>query len=460
MAFFFPDFIRDQLESNGSLFTNFTVGVALFYSAPAFVNGDGRHQDVETVADLRQELGWIEANVSGYPIDNTRPCGSRVVGNSTYVIMPDFELDDDLVPVQVRAFVFYYVGTLNGVVNPIIFATNSPVNSVSTLKGGDRVAPVADPALGAAGNTWLFGWANTSPHTSLVEGSIGIQKGAPEFEPSYTQHAWMVPQRVNFIANPSFEGGVSYWRTNGSVSQEIEGTNRVAKFTGVSPLVVESNKFPALGHKWTVQVFAKGPGRLRIGIVSWSADYTETVVDWGVEEEWDLPPEGYGHIYALRQAPQPHEAQLRLELEGADLTLDKVLVENDFLLDWPYFDGDTTYGARDDFIWYGGENLKGKTYSLWYNNRRATAGRLFATPLDGHAVDTDVDELAAGLVYRWVPAGVIVEPHWDVLFPGDVVHPVPNVAGTAVTPYKTADYGTPEWAKDPGVVSPWEEVEE
>ena len=96
-----------------------------------------------------------------------------------------------------------------------------------------------------------------------------------------------------------------------------------------------------------------------------------------------------------------------------------------------YFDGDSTYGSRDDYSWYGGENRKGYTYSCWYNHRRAVVGRLFAwdIPTDDFTV-TDEEVEAQGFVYKWIPAGVRVTPHLDVLWPEDIQEAIPDNTGT------------------------------
>jgi hypothetical protein len=140
---------------------------------------------------------------------------------------------------------------------------------------------------------------------------------------------------------------------------------------------------------------------------------------------------------------------VRIESDGGNLHLDNVLAEPDWLLGWPYFDGDTTFGAQGDFSWYGGENLKGKTYSLWYNHRRACVGRLFAWSIpDNDFVVTDEEVEAQGFIYGWVPAGVRVIPHLDVLREGDIRQPLSPVTGSVI-PYKID-------ANDlTGITNPW-----
>jgi len=142
---------------------------------------------------------------------------------------------------------------------------------------------------------------------------------------------------------------------------------------------------------------------------------------------------------------------VRIEAQGVNLTIDKVLAEPGFLKDWLYFDGDERYGARDDFSWYGGATRRGASYSLWYNHRKAVTSRLFARtvdPNDPSANVTDEDMEEQGLVYRWVPAGITVVPHLDVLYAHDVQNPVPAKAA-GVLPYFNATTATS------GVENPW-----
>jgi hypothetical protein len=461
MGYFFTDLLRAQLNIDQTILNGATLGVVLYYAAPDFENNAPRYTGIETADELAAQFGWQEAAIPGYPIDNDRTVGTRIQGNSTYLMLSDFPLDDDLEPVLVRAIGFYYKGVLGGITDPLLLVTNTPVGGGLILTGGDRISPKPDTTLGGANNRWLLGWATANPGGSLVEGPLAVQKNAPEFEPSHVQHVWLYPQRVNVIANPSFEAGVTHWRTNGSLAQVDapdlpEVGTWAGRFTGTTPLIVESNKFLGLTTEWTIRFLAAGTGEMRVGLMSWVEEYDETACDWGGDESWILPgPGAFIEVQALRGSAEMYEGQVRIEVDGTELTLDRVICEPGYLLDWGYFDGDTTYSARDDYSWYGGENLKGRTYSLFYNNRRAIAGRLFATSFTDRAAATSVAELSEGLVYQWVPAGTLVEPHWDVLFEGDLQHPVADVAGTPITPYRVALPGTPEYTADMGVENPW-----
>lgn len=194
-------------------------------------------------------------------------------------------------------------------------------------------------------------------------------------------------------------------------------------------LVVESNVFPTFKEEvWTIQLMAKGSGTLKVGLVHWDDTFIETRVDWGTEL-WTLTPDSFTPIAVIRSAPDAYQGMLRVEMTGgASLTLDTVCVEAGALVDWPYFDGSSTYGARGDFVWYGGQGRQGASYSLWYNNKNAILGRMFALDYTGAQVITDEVVAEQGFVYQWVPAGTVVTPHPDVLYVNDLQAPVPPKA--------------------------------
>ena len=273
-----------------------------------------------------------------------------------------------------------------------------------------------------------------------------------------------------FDANDYPGSGTSYTDPRGR-TWTLSVAGAITAKTGSAPYgrsVMESNVFATqLGEHdseyWTIQLMAKGTGTLKVGLVYWDLDYRITGVDWGERpprekenqtrtyfEEWVLSPSGWMHIATHRHAPEGHLAMVRLECSG-DLTIDRVLCERDHLKDWAYFDGDDTFGARDDFSWYGGmTDYQGASYSLWYNHRKAVTGRLFARTVDPNdptqnVTDEDMEE--QGLAYRWVPAGTTVVPHLDVFYPFDPRNPLPpKPAG--VMPYYTVS--------DPdGVGDPW-----
>lgn len=231
------------------------------------------------------------------------------------------------------------------------------------------------------------------------------------------------------------------WTNHGAQT----GKGWAGKFTqtGTNPLAIESNVWETrLGYDdietWSLQLMAKGTGRIKLGLVFWDIDYRNTGVDWG-EETWDLVPDAWVHCTCVRYGPQAHTAMLRIEavsgLANQEITLDRVLAERGALKEYPYFDGDEHFGAADDFSWYGGAGRRGVSYSMWYGGRRAVIGRMFATPAvhEGELL-TDVDVMAAGMVYDWVPAGVTVIPHLDVFYPTDLHGPLPPRRPTTLPP--------------------------
>jgi hypothetical protein len=239
-----------------------------------------------------------------------------------------------------------------------------------------------------------------------------------------------------------FDPAQGYQRTRwlGPTGEGWDAAGATISGTAGSALVVESNMFPLYiapstsNGLWTVQAMVKGTGRVRVGLVSWMASFAQTGVDWGPETEvWTLSEGGFTQIYARRSVGDHSTGMVRIECDGSALVVDNMLCEPDWLENWTYFDGDTTYGALDDFSWYGGDEYQGASYSMWYNHRRAVVGRLFSWSIDDNdlvATDTEVNE--QGFVYRWVPAGVRVTPHLDVLWQGDVRTPPPPVTGSVI----------------------------
>jgi hypothetical protein len=417
---FFSTIFQDHLRDNPTFFdTPQTVAAVFLPMAPVFSEGDPRYTgtDADTITELSSLLGWEPPIHWGDPPvqEVTLPLVATTSGSTRYVLLDSaYVLPDDAPSMLIRAVAFVYKGTIGGVItDPIIFVSNTPVGSSGmVLNPGDSIT--ARPDATASNQRWLFSYTvNTGPPATVasVPGPLATLKAEPPFDASRTQHVWLYPQRVNLLANPSFEGGMTHWRTNGAM-QQIDGAApgggvKAGQFSGASPLIVESNMFPtAFGVRpkemLTVRLNAKGNGRMKVALLSWMADFLETRVDWGqmpdptdpttmIDAEWSLSPEGFIAVCSLRMTPEARYGMVRVEVEGDLLVLDNCLVEEGWVpagqnsasggtlsTGFPYFDGDSLYGARDDYSWYGGEDCQGRTYSCWYNHRRAVVGRLFA----------------------------------------------------------------------------------
>ena len=446
MTAIFSNLIRTQLVTTPTALDNATIRAYLYREAPSFDSNDARYVAKNTVAELTAMPGWVPATGTGLPLSNSITTGVRLQGVNHYVIFTQY-LFVNIDPTEVKAVSFFLVGSLGGVTNPLLLTTDTPFSGQKVVvKNNDGVTAAPDSNLGGASNRWLFGWPTPGggvTQVSIAEGALGMVLGPPAFETSHTQHVWLYPQRANLLANPSFEApGTNFWAANGTISRIASpvpgGGSWAGQFAGGAStsvgnvLAVESNVFPTQNEeRWTIQFMAKGVGDLKVGFVWWDSSFSETAVDWGTET-WTLTPGAYIHIACCRTAFQTYQGMVRIEVKGNSLTIDQALVEKGYLKDWPYFDGDTTYGARDDFSWYGGLARQGASYSFWYNNKRAVFGELFSRDIDDATLITDEVMNEQGYVYQWVPAGTIVVPHMDVLYPNDLQAPVPPKSSTVV----------------------------
>ena len=458
MSVFFTNLFRTALIANQTIMNSANVRAVLFREAPVFETGDTRYTTVEVTADLLAKPGWVEAAGTGYPFSHNLPVTVRSESDNRYVIFSQYPFTG-LDAAEVEAVGFQYIGSLGGKTNPLIMVSTTPFPLKTVVHGGDGVTASPDAGLVGVSNRWLFSWSVPAGGTiTLVEGPLALARGAPTFEASHTQHVWLYPQRANMLANPSFEAaGTNFWSTNRAIARVADpaptGGAWAGKITGASPLIVESNIFPtSRSEQWTVQLMAKGVGTLKVGFVWWDDDFEEVAVDWGQNESWVLNANTFVHIVTCRMPVQTYQGMLRLEVSGGTtLTIDQCLCESGFLKDWNYFDGGTTYGARDDYSWYGGANRQGASYSFWYNNRRAIYGRLFARNIDDDVLVTDEVMGEQGLIYKWVPAGTIIQPHIDVLYPNDLQAPVPPKPAS-VLPYRAVGNYFTDLG---GVINPW-----
>lgn len=217
------------------------------------------------------------------------------------------------------------------------------------------------------------------------------------------------------------------------------GGNFAGHFAGK---IVESNQFPLVTRYnevgWTIQMRVRSDGEVKIGFITWAADFASTGSDWGsIGEVW-LPNSGWLTARTCRRIGEADFGMVRVETQGTYIDLDQVCVEFGTMPanyeDWPYFDGSTLYGVDGDFSWYERPN---KSYSCWYNNRGAVLGRLFAWNVSSEdalpgGVFTDTEAAKQGLAHQWVPAGTPLVYHTDIMYPEDPKNALPPVTGTVL----------------------------
>lgn len=299
---------------------------------------------------------------------------------------------------------------------------------------------------------YLFAFLETADDSGSVNPQIGdLELLIPtlDWEDARAAHAWLDPQRINYAVNPSMEasgeGVIPFgWRSNALMSKERGGIRPpngmtpqsrqfCARLTGPeSPKILESQFFPTRnGNRWwSIEAAISGVGQARIGIIFWNPlmREEETVYvctgwfdlqsDFNYEdpedEETEVIHQGeFRVLKALIPAPEYiHEGQFRLEFLGeGDVWVDNVLVEPNEA-QHGYFDGEWEFGQVGDFTWYTGVGVQDvndphKTYSLFYNNRRALRAALL-DPVDGTPPRAHV--------LSWVPEGASVVAHWDDVF--------------------------------------------
>jgi hypothetical protein len=449
MGYFVTNTFTAQAQSITA--TPITLKVALLSKAPALEPNDSR-ADWLAVVDMDDLLalpGWEEAQTAGYARTNLT-VARETPGDTTYldVNTTTAVFSTDQCEVQAVAFLINPVDLGLGAGNDVVvLVSDTPFGSTTVLRSGDGISAEVDDTT----HDWIVAWSDIG-EPKVQEGPIALRRVAPAFETAKVQHAWMLPQRINFIANPSFEGGTTHWRTNGTLARASRAgsgnypspwvgdaslsitVDDATRFTPAERLYLLSTSFFPQGDLISFQMQVAGTGIVRVGLVSYEDNYFAPSTDWGMDsrtglfQEWTLDSTNFTRISGLRKVVDSYDYALLIEVRsnGVDdpaLFFDQVLAEEGALADWRYFDGDSDYGAPGDFTWYGNvafANKQGKSYSLWYNNRRSVAGRLFGRFLDDDTLYTSADEQLDSLVAQWTPAGSVVVPHWDVLKAKDV----------------------------------------
>lgn len=438
-----------------------------YFSSDANVN----FKTYEGIADLEDLAEWVEveytltsklsssgSSVSLYlkaQADGSIDQLQIVDGSGNPVSIEDgagWYFTDNPSQTMVSAAVFYLNGTYSSVVNPIVAATTQGIGMYTVAQSGSVYGQVKTGA--PVGDQYILSY--NTVNSNVLPGYLLLDLADPIWESSHTHHLWIQPQRINFIANPSFEraGGV-YWRvgrTDGTASftrsgntgspAGVGGTARpycgnIQASTGSGSLVLESNLFPKVNDWYSISFYVSGTtGELAFGLVA--SDISFTSYNY-IRRAATVPltggtsTTGFQKVTGLVRVPDDVEELLfRVEFTGTQFWIDNVIVDP-HEGQYEYFDGNSNDGLPGDFRWMGGTTYSNKHFSTWYNNYVNTRSRLIGD------YDTTDDLYKPGLVEDWAPTGASIIAHWDAVTPitpinwdGDAFYPISELSGTPV----------------------------
>jgi hypothetical protein len=372
--------LTDWFKSNYDTITwdgSQQVKVFLYSRSPLFSEDEAaRFADIESISDLDAYPEWVktqlllteQTSIDGAPSSFylTKITlggdleGLQVVdGDGIFVSVEDgagWYVDNDPSQALVSSAVFYLVGPHGGVTNPVLFASTQGI-------GPDTVAHYQSVygqfETGAVtGEQYIIGY-DTSTEVFSV-GYTLLNLSTPIWEGAHAQHVWVQPQRINFVANPSFERSsapVPYWRAgresgSGSATLSRAGSTptpagvggaerpycgKVLSSGGSERLVLESNLFPVVNDWYSISFYASGNGsteettELYFGIVIRPADASGSIYIRNRAAEvlgGGTSTSGFKKFTALIQIPDDvSDLMLRIEYSGSTLWVDDVLID-------------------------------------------------------------------------------------------------------------------------------------
>ena len=334
----------------------------------------------------------------------------------------------------------------------VVFAVDTPfrVQDRVVFRPGDALSAQIDSLTGVR---WMFGWATGGGEVNaLAEGPLSLLMGPPVFESAHVQKVWMFPQRVNYIANPSFEYSGGFWQSNrGALGRAVDATApspnvgitalssytvnadgswtvsgsytptiSTPQYSPADRLYLRSAEFFPSEGLMTFQLLAKGRGVLRVGLASYSRDYMSQSADWGMKddlvfEEWELSPDTYTRVEGLRTMDDfGYEASLVIEVRGtleSELLLENgsnLLLEDGsaLLLEGPVYSAPYVLldrciveeGALLEWAYFDGdETYGGPDDYLWYGDKVGTSYSLWYNnrrDINGRLFGRRVDDTA------------------------------------------------------------------
>jgi hypothetical protein len=448
------------------------VKLKLYVRAPYFSSdADVNFKTYEGIADLEDLAEWVEieyaltSKLTSSGSAESLYLKAQTDGSIDYLQVVDdsdnpvsiedgagWYFSDNPSQTMVSAAVFYLEGTYESVADPIVAATTQGIGLYTVAQHNSVYGQVKTGA--PVGDQYAFMY-NTD-NSNVLPGYLLLDLADPIWESAHTHHLWIQPQRINFIANPSFEraGGV-YWRVgrksgtatftrSGSAPSPagVGGLDRpycgnIQAATGSGDLVLESNLFPKVNNWYSVSFYVSGTtGELTFGLVTTDISYTSynyirrlaTVPLTG-----GTSTTGFQKVTGLINVPDDvSDLLFRVEFSGTQFWIDNVIVDP-HEGQYEYFDGNSNDGLPGDFRWMGGTSYTNKHFSTWYNNYVNTRSRLIGD------YDTTDDLYKAGLVEEWAPTGASIIAHWDAVtsvtpinWDGDAFHPITELSGTPV----------------------------
>lgn len=390
--------------ANGNItFTAGNLGLALVYSYAVPTN-----TSPDNVNNLLLSGGFQEVVAASGYTRLTRATNTTVTTGVTKVVIgADFALTLTR-PEYVAAGVFYIPGTQAGLTDSWLFITDDMFGNV--VSPGAVVGIASIPKV-----LFSFVTRGTGPSMTadMALGAVVQSPGPSTWESARIQHCYLYPQRVNYIANPSFEDvGMFGWRSDAALTRVVGGVDVASNYFGrTAGKVVQALSVPTQGRmRFSVYVRKQAGTKVTLGLVCLDESYGILTTSQGVER----PLYGDWARYDDLLIPSDDCVAVIPQISSdGTFDFDLCLLEaTDPLHD--YFDGDSQTGAPNDFSWQGQQS---QSYSCYYNNRHVTAARLFGGYFNGQVT-------LPCLVQDWVPTGTAVYTHWDVLSVNDTKHPL------------------------------------
>ena len=396
-----------------------TVRAVLLVESSGFTTEGGEVNDLgvassSTLEELLLRPGWQAA--ASLPATTT-------VSESGTAVSLDGDCEFVSSPIYLEAVAITLVGEFDGTVDPLLVVYR---NVAPVLFTGSASHPGIISQSGDLATPWLFdvdGYVYPAP----------LQVSVPviNWESAHAVHVWMAPNRINYVANPSFEslgnGDLLFgWRSNGSLDR-VEGgvgpapRSKCAHLSGSAETkVLESNFFPATNERgfWSVEVAVSAPGTYRFGLLYWDSGMDPDDCYFSYKEETVYAPGSetgpFQRLTAVFTMPEEMwKVQFRLEFDGEECWADNVLAEPTES-QAGYFDGEWELGQPGDFGWYNLERNPSsvhRSYSTYYPERSKIGRYLFGYWKSQAPGDNPVE--SRGAAFRHVPENNQVVAHWD-----------------------------------------------